>query len=205
MLPRFLAFSALTLLACGSPTIISRKEWGASSLTCRVPLSRPVPYLIVEQVTRMQCHDQITCSQIVRVLQSHYVHNKGWCDVAFNFLVGDDGKVYEGVGWHVQGLHTQGYNNVSLGIAFFGSKTGSSPSPAALSATEDLIIFAIQNGYLSPKYIQPLPLKEETCLVPQHSTTTKKGQTINLSYSALQHPYYIWGCSLIRLSRVSWA
>lgn len=67
----------------GSPTIVSRKEWGASSLTCRVPLSLPVPYLIIEQVTRMQCQDQTSCSQVLRVLQSHYVHNKGWCDVAF--------------------------------------------------------------------------------------------------------------------------
>ncbi|GAB1287791.1 Peptidoglycan recognition protein 3 [Apodemus speciosus] len=206
MLPRLLVLSTLSLLACGSPTIISRKEWGASSLTCRVPLSLPVPYLIIDQITSMQCHDQITCSQVVRVLQSHYVHNKGWCDVAFNFLVGNDGKVYEGVGWHVQGLQTQGYNNVSLGIAFFGSKIdqsglvqacppcgccsgwsslltvfssyysheGSRPSPAALSATEDLIFFAIQNGYLSPKYFQPFLLKEETCLVPQHSETPKK-------------------------------
>eukprot|EP00073_Rattus_norvegicus_P021389 XP_006232898.1 PREDICTED: peptidoglycan recognition protein 3 isoform X2 [Rattus norvegicus] len=122
MLCRLLAFSALSLVACGSPTIVSRKVWGASSLTCRVPLSLPVPYLIIEQVTRMQCQDQTSCSQVLRVLHSHYVHNKGWCDVAFNFLVGNDGKVYEGVGWHVQGLHTQGYNNVSLGIAFFGSK-----------------------------------------------------------------------------------
>ncbi|XP_052034622.1 peptidoglycan recognition protein 3 isoform X1 [Apodemus sylvaticus] len=175
MLPRLLVFlSALSLMACGNLTIISRKEWGASSLTCRVPLSLPVPYLIIEHVTRMQCHDQITCSQVVRVLQSHYIHNKGWCDVAFNFLVGNDGNVYEGVGWHVQGLHTQGYNNVSLGIAFFGSKIGSRPSPAALSATEDLIFFAIQNDYLSPKYFQPFLLKEETCLVPQHSETPKK-------------------------------
>lgn len=174
MLCRLLAFSALSLVACGSPTIVSRKVWGASSLTCRVPLSLPVPYLIIEQVTRMQCQDQTSCSQVLRVLHSHYVHNKGWCDVAFNFLVGNDGKVYEGVGWHVQGLHTQGYNNVSLGIAFFGSKIGSSPSPAALSATEDLIFFAILNGYLSPKYIQPFLLKEETCLVPQHSEIPKK-------------------------------
>uniref|UniRef100_A0A8C2MXT9 Peptidoglycan recognition protein 3 n=3 Tax=Cricetulus griseus TaxID=10029 RepID=A0A8C2MXT9_CRIGR len=174
MLPWLLIFSALGLLACGSPTIISRKEWGASSLTCRVPLSLPVDYLITEQLTRMQCHDQTTCSQRLRVLQSHSVYNKGWCDVAFNFLVGDDGNVYEGVGWHVQGLHAQGYNNVSLGIAFFGSKIGSSPSPAAVSAAEDLIFRAIQNGYLSPRYIQPLLLKEETCLIPQHSEMPRK-------------------------------
>ncbi|XP_051012890.1 peptidoglycan recognition protein 3 [Acomys russatus] len=174
MLPWLLVFSALGLLARGDPSIVSRKEWGASSLTCKVLLSLPVPYLITEQLTRMECQDQITCSQMVRVLQSHSVYNKGWCDLAFNFLVGDDGRVYEGVGWRVQGSHAQGYRNVSLGIAFFGSKRGGSPSPEALSAAKDLISLATQHGYLSPRYIQPFLLKEETCLVPHHSEIPKK-------------------------------
>uniref|UniRef100_A0A8C6QJY4 Peptidoglycan recognition protein 3 n=1 Tax=Nannospalax galili TaxID=1026970 RepID=A0A8C6QJY4_NANGA len=174
MLACLLVFSALGFPAWGIPTIISRKEWGASPLTCRTLLSPPVSYLMMEQLATMECQDQTTCSQTVRVLQSHSVHNKGWCDVAFNFLVGDDGRVYEGVGWLVQGLHTQGYNNVSLGIAFFGNKIGSSPSPAALSAAEGLIVYAIQNGYLSPRYFRPLLLKEETCLIPQNSEIPQK-------------------------------
>uniref|UniRef100_A0A0G2QC26 Peptidoglycan recognition protein 3 n=1 Tax=Rattus norvegicus TaxID=10116 RepID=A0A0G2QC26_RAT len=154
MLHRLLAFSALSLVACGKFSFFLSKV-----LFFRVRLSLPVPYLIIEQVTRM-----FTTKSLFFL---------------GSFLVGNDGKVYEGVGWHVQGLHTQGYNNVSLGIAFFGSKIGSSLSPVALSATEDLIFLAILNGYLSPKYIQrlglqPFLLKEETCLVPQHSETPKK-------------------------------
>lgn len=77
------------------------------------------------------------------------------------------------------------------------SHEGSSPSPAALSATEDLIFFAILNGYLSPKYIQPFLLKEETCLVPQHSEIPKKGQILNLKYPALHYPPNIFGSVLL--------
>lgn len=32
--------------------------------------------------------------------------------------------MYKGVGWNSQGLHAQGYNSVSLGLAFFGNKLG---------------------------------------------------------------------------------
>lgn len=46
------------------------------------------------------------------------------CFPAHSFLVGDDGRVYEGVGWSVQGSHDQGYNNISLGVAFFGTQEG---------------------------------------------------------------------------------
>ncbi|XP_062961909.1 peptidoglycan recognition protein 3 [Cynocephalus volans] len=174
MLWWLLVFSALGLQAWDAPTIVSRKEWGVRPLTCRAPLTLPVAYVIMDQLTGMECQEQNICSQVLRGLQSHSVHTEGWCDVAYNFLVGDDGRVYEGVGWNVQGLHSQGYNNVSLGIAFFGSKIGSSPSPAALSAAEGLISYAIQKGHLSPRYIQPLLLKEEICLDPQHPVMPRK-------------------------------
>lgn len=174
MLPWLLVFSALSLQVWGAPAMVSRSTWGSRPLSCRALLSLPVPYVITEQLTGMECQEQSVCSQLLRGLQSHSVHAKGWCDLAFNFLVGDDGRVYEGVGWDVHGLHTQGYNNVSLGIAFFGSKIGRSPSPAALSAAEDLISSAIQNGHLSPRYIQPHLLKEEICLGSQHLVIPSK-------------------------------
>lgn len=41
-----------------------------------------------------------------------------------SFLVGQDGGVYEGVGWHIQGSHTYGYNDIALGIAFMGNFVG---------------------------------------------------------------------------------
>ncbi|XP_042637938.1 peptidoglycan recognition protein 3 [Orycteropus afer afer] len=150
------------------PTIVSRKEWGSRTLTCKARLTKPVAYVITDQLMGMECPKQNICSWKLRGLQSHSIYTKGWCDVPYNFLVGDDGKVYEGVGWNIQGLHTQGYNNISLGIAFFGHNMGNSPSPAALTAAEGLISYAVQKGHLSPRYIQPLILKNEICLVSQH-------------------------------------
>ncbi|XP_028010032.2 peptidoglycan recognition protein 3 isoform X1 [Eptesicus fuscus] len=156
------------------PTIVSRKEWGARSLTCWAQLTPPVAYVITQQLTGMECQQQDVCSEKLRGLQSRSVYTKGWCDMAYNFLIGDDGRVYEGVGWNIQGLHTQGYNNVSLGLAFFGAKEGSSPSPAALSAAEDLIFYAIRKGHLSPWYFQPLLLKEEMCLAYQQPAMPRR-------------------------------
>nr|XP_045371992.1 peptidoglycan recognition protein 3 [Camelus bactrianus] len=158
----------------GAPTIVSREEWGARSLTCKARLTLPVAYVITDQMAGMECQGPNSCGQKLQGLQSHSVYTKGWCDVAYNFLVGNDGRVYEGVGWNVQGMHTQGYNNISLGLAFFGNEIGSSPSPAALSAAEDLVFYAIKKGQLSPRYIQPLLLKEESCLVPQQPVMPRK-------------------------------
>lgn len=63
---------------------------------------------------------------------------------------------------------------------------GSSLSPAALSAAEDLISYAIQKGHLSPRYIQLLILNEEVCLVPQKPVMPRKGKTLNLASPSCQ-------------------
>lgn len=41
-----------------------------------------------------------------------------------SFLVGQDGEVYEGVGWNIEGSHTYGYNDIAFGIAFMGNFVG---------------------------------------------------------------------------------
>ncbi|XP_012870621.1 PREDICTED: peptidoglycan recognition protein 4-like [Dipodomys ordii] len=161
-------------LSLDDVTTVSRKEWGAEDVGCSSPLTRPVDVLVTHHIFGLECHNQAVCSQRLRELQAYHVHNNSACDVAYNFLVGDDGRVYEGVGWNIQGSHTQGYNNISLGIAFFGTKEGHSPSPAALSAMKGLISYAVQKGYLSSGYIQPLLVKGENCLAPPQKENLKK-------------------------------
>lgn len=77
----------LSLPSCGpsagAPTIVSRKEWGARSLTCKAQLIPPVAYVIVHQLMEMECQEQNVCSQKLRGLQSRSVYTKGWCDVAY--------------------------------------------------------------------------------------------------------------------------
>nr|XP_020010944.1 peptidoglycan recognition protein 3-like [Castor canadensis] len=156
------------------PTIVSRKEWEARPLSCRALLSPPVAYLITEQLMGMECQEQSTCSQTLRVLQSHSVYNKGgvmWPSnlplnpyfLAWQFLVGNDGRVYEGVGWHVQGLHTQGYNNVSLGIAFFGNKIACpNITPICLGSQRD----TLPSNEPPVKYVIIIHTAGTSCSVP---------------------------------------
>ncbi|XP_007946785.1 peptidoglycan recognition protein 4 [Orycteropus afer afer] len=155
-------------------TMASRKEWGAEAVGCRTQLTMPVDFLVIHHIPGLECHNQTICSQKLQELHMHHIHNNNWCDVAYNFLVGDDGRVYEGVGWKIQGCHTQGYSNISLGFAFFGTKEGHSPSPAALSAMEGLIYYAVQKGHLSPRYFQPFLVKGKNCLVPPQKIGPKK-------------------------------
>lgn len=41
----------------------------------------------------------------------------------FRFIIGGNGKVYEGAGWKV-GAHTRGWNDRAIGISFIGDFRG---------------------------------------------------------------------------------
>lgn len=49
-------------------------------------------------------------------------HNK-WSDIGYNFLVGEDGLVYEGRGWGKRGAHCPKFNPKSIGICVIGNFT----------------------------------------------------------------------------------
>jgi N-acetylmuramoyl-L-alanine amidase len=46
---------------------------------------------------------------------------KKWSDIGYNFLVGEDGNVYEGRGWGKKGAHSIPFNSKSIGICIIGN------------------------------------------------------------------------------------
>lgn len=52
------------------------------------------------------------------------MNQKGWKDIGYNFLVGEDGNIYEGRGWGKHGAHSTPYNSKSIGICMIGNFVG---------------------------------------------------------------------------------
>lgn len=80
------------------------------------------------------------------------MESRQWDDIAYNFLVGGDGAVYEGRGWDKEGAHTKGYNKRSICIAFIGTFNKILPPLRQLSATKMLIEQGIKENKLHPNY-----------------------------------------------------
>ena len=68
----------------------------------------------------------------------------GWNDIAYSFLVCEDGRVYEGRGWNVRGSHTLGYNEIAIGVCIIGDYQSRLPLPAALNATQELLACGVE-------------------------------------------------------------
>lgn len=79
-----------------------------------------------------------------------------WCLLpppVYSFVIGSDGYVYEGRGWHWVGAHTLGHNTRGFGVAFVGNYTAELPAKAALHTVQDLLPgCAVRAGLLRPDY-----------------------------------------------------
>lgn len=63
----------------------------------------------------------------------------GWADIGYNFLVGEDGHIYEGRGWETLGAHTGEWNPVSFGICVMGTFFDFAPNQLAIDAVKQLM------------------------------------------------------------------
>lgn len=75
-----------------------------------------------------------------------------WDDIGLNFLVGGDGKAYEGCGYTV-GAHTLSYNKLSICIAFIGDFESYEAPEKQLKAAQRLIDYGVSMKRIHPLYV----------------------------------------------------
>ncbi|XP_031365728.1 peptidoglycan recognition protein-like [Apis dorsata] len=136
------------------PNIVSRKEWQARPPIARELMDKtPKPYVVIHHggITHY-CYDVKTCSAIVREYQNLHLDERGWYDIGYSFVIGEDGNAYEGRGWDYVGAHAPGYNTQSIGICIIGDFSNRLPNNAALKTLEALIKYGVSLGKISQDY-----------------------------------------------------
>ncbi|GIY21243.1 peptidoglycan-recognition protein 1 [Caerostris darwini] len=150
---KIFAFVNLLLLlaltaACSNVEIVSRSEWGARPAAATWTIVRPVRHVIIGHTVTAECLSKESCANIMRSMQNHHM-KLGWGDIGYNFVIGGDGRVYEGVGWTREGIHTYGWNKKSYGIAFIGNFMKAKPNEKMLKAARSLIVCGVQKEFIS--------------------------------------------------------
>ncbi len=124
------------------PPVITRAEWGARPPSASSP-TFPVKKLVVHHAAD-DVVDQSDVPRTLRAIQAYHMDGRGFSDIAYNFLVAPDGRVYEGrkardyaageiptdedtAGKGVRGAHSQGTNTASMGVCLLGDFTSHLP------------------------------------------------------------------------------
>ena len=113
--------------------IVTREAWGARRTSCG-PTDAPKYRITIHHT---ETGSSNPAAQL-RSIQAYHI-SKGWCDIGYHFLVGADGRLYEGRPLEIRGVHTLSNNTGNVGIAFVGSFDGSPPSDAMLDIVARLM------------------------------------------------------------------
>ncbi|KAH8286493.1 hypothetical protein KR054_010163, partial [Drosophila jambulina] len=133
--------------------IVKVTEWGGRSAKEKLdPLELPANQVIISHTAGYGCDSLETCTQRAQVIQSFHMDSWNWSQVGYNFMVGGDGRVYDGRGWDYLGAHTKGYNQHSIGISFLGTYTKEKPKDRQLKACQLLIEEGVRLRKLDPHY-----------------------------------------------------
>lgn len=123
--------------------IISRVEWGAQNANSpggtKVDLSQRTEFF-VHYSTGEELGRKDTANWVREIQAFHTGPQRGWSDIAYNFLVDVYGNVFEGRGWGIVGAHCPNHNTTGIGVCFLGDddKDAQDASPAARASLKAL-------------------------------------------------------------------
>ncbi|XP_045447168.1 peptidoglycan recognition protein-like [Melitaea cinxia] len=142
----------LTRVNAVCPGLVTKKQWGGLSPLHVQYLPRPVNLVIIQHTATPTCSTDEECQDIVQSIQNNHMEALNFWDIGMNFLIGGNGKAYEGSGWLRVGAHTYGYNSKSIGISFIGNYNTDVPLQAQIEAAQNLIQCGVEEGHLTPDY-----------------------------------------------------
>ncbi|XP_022916766.2 peptidoglycan-recognition protein 1-like [Onthophagus taurus] len=134
------------------PYIITRKEWEAGPNEAKPMGTYPMTHVIVHHSNTPICLTKDDCMTVVKSLQLRHRAVNRWPDIGYNFLVAQDGNIYEGIGWHHSSEIVPRYDSYSIHVAVIGDYTSSLPNDKALKALKDFIYCAVKRGSLHENY-----------------------------------------------------
>ncbi|XP_041263932.1 N-acetylmuramoyl-L-alanine amidase-like [Onychostruthus taczanowskii] len=139
------------------PAIMPRCLWGARPYRgTPAALQPPLGSVFLHHTLEPSrpCRTFSACARAMRDMQHFHQDTRGWDDIGYSFVVGSDGYLYEGRGWHWVGAHTKGYNTQGFGVGIVGDFTATLPDPDTLALVRDeLLPCAIHFGHLQPDFI----------------------------------------------------
>lgn len=147
-------FPQATLPLSGAcPPVISRADWGALEPNHQATgeggmydaITNPDGWLIYDQPldqvlhTIIVHHSALPLTDGPREIQALHMHDKGFADVGYHYIVDDQGKLYEARSMSVRGAHTYAHNFGTVGICLMGNFQDIQPAAAQLLTLREQI------------------------------------------------------------------
>lgn len=150
--------------APGSPLVVTRAQWqadeswrniGNPGCTGQPSYASGVRTAIVHHTAGSNAYAPADVPAILRGIYYFHTHDRGWCDVAYNFFVDRFGRGFEGrfggIDRAVIGGHAGGFNTGSTGVALIGDFEQSTVPSAAYSSLRGLLAWKLAYHGVDPQ------------------------------------------------------
>lgn len=163
-------------LSVPAPLIRPRDEW-ASDRPPKGPLiDEDVRFLIVHHSASHNGHTGSEAPAILRSFYDFHTSERGWDDIAYNFLIDSDGGIWEGrkgsLEGPVAGDATGGNQGFSQLVCIIGNYDSTQPSPASLKALVALL------AWLAERYDIPTAAGSEVSFESRGSNRHPPGSEV---------------------------
>lgn len=132
-------------------SIITRQEWNAAKSKSNTKPMGQVQRVTLHHTSEYPGMNDLSDLQVVRAIANYHRNKLKWADIGYHYLIGRDGRVYEGRPTRLQGAHTGGHNENNLGISVIGHFTDDLPSPKQLQTLERLLANKLREYNLSSR------------------------------------------------------
>ncbi|TVR00642.1 MAG: hypothetical protein EA398_11015 [Deltaproteobacteria bacterium] len=128
--------------------VVTRAQWGARN-PGRLCGSAHTPRRLTVHHTVTPNNDSLTPAARMRQIQAFHIDGRGWCDVGYHFMVGIDGRVYEGRNnWMRTGAHVRVANRDNVGINLVGNFMSFEPRTIQMEGAARIIAWvADRHGF----------------------------------------------------------
>ncbi|XP_054260581.1 peptidoglycan recognition protein-like [Macrosteles quadrilineatus] len=133
--------------------IVSRKTWGAKAPFHEDPISLPVSLVVfmATQDFKFPLEDKKASYKALRELQQFHMYQRYMPDIQYNFMIDENGTIYEGRGWFRKPSHNPGditANLNSIYIGYVGEIAEDGPSDDMMISGNDLIGYGMKREYI---------------------------------------------------------
>lgn len=159
-LPSLLLIAAALLAAgrlSGEPGETARTEWGPDSGPSREDLMKPhtrgITSIVIHHTESPNQPPAMERSRLLGIRRYH-MEERGWGDLAYHYLIGPSGRIYQGREWRFQGDSGTRYDlDGRLLVCLIGSFTETMPQEAAMKSLLSLVAGKLHEHKLKPEAV----------------------------------------------------
>ena len=160
---------------CEQPELIPQSVW-------RAGLPAPSYQRVETNVRHVIVHHSAGSNtntdyaNTVRNIYLFHTQDRGWSDIGYNFLIGQDGSIFQGRSFDdssldsddIRGAHFCGQNSGTMGICMLGNFNTAVPSDTSVTSLSRLISWKLQKESLQPFEAYAHPANSNLSVIAGH-------------------------------------